>query len=86
MALSFNRTNICSGVETITVGQTSPRTVIFEKEMEGNPTVTVTPIETNQNVIAVNVTSSGFDIILSLDGIGEPGETFKVHYQAIFIR
>ena len=33
MALSFNRANMCSGIETITVGQTSPRTVVFEKEM-----------------------------------------------------
>ena len=84
--VSFNRVNVCSGIETVFASQKSPRTVTFEKQMEGNPTVTLTPINSNQNVIAVNVTSIGFDIILSLDGVGDPTATFDVHYQAIFLR
>ncbi len=77
---------MCSGIETVSTSQSSPRAITFEKAMEGTPTVTLTPIESNQNVIAANVTSSGFDLILSLDGVGDPNATFKVHYQAIFLR
>lgn len=84
--VSFNRAQICAGIETIYTSQKSPRTITFEKQMEGNPVVVLTPIDSNQNVIAVNVTSTSFDIILSLDGTGEPEETFQVHYIATFLR
>lgn len=84
--VSFNRAEISSGVVTVIPGQSSPRVVSFEKKMDGIPTVTVTPIDANQNVIAANVTSTGFNLIISIDGISEPVSSFKVHYQAIFLR
>jgi hypothetical protein len=84
--VSFSKANLCSGIETVSTSQVSPRSITFEKKMEGTPSITLTPIESNQSVIAVNVTSAGFDIILSLDGTGDPNATFKVHYQAIFLR
>ena len=84
--VEFSRAFICSGTETIRAGQTSPRPVVFEKQMEGIPTVNVVAIDSAQNVIAANVTSSGYDIILSLDGTGDKEKTFQVHYTAIFLR
>lgn len=83
--VEFSRAFICSGTETVSTGQTSPRSVVFEKRMSGVPTVQVIAVGSNQNVIAANVSSTGFDIILSLDGTGDPDTTFKVHYQAIFL-
>lgn len=85
-ATDFNRAFICSGTETVQAGQTSPRPVVFEKQMEGVPTVNVVAVGSAQNVIAANVTSSGFDIILSVDGTGDKEKTFQVHYTAIFLR
>ena len=83
---SFNRAEISSGIITVIPGQFSPRAVLFEKKMDGVPTVTVTPIDVNQNVIAANVTSTGFNLIISIDGTSDPVTSFKVHYQAIFLR
>ena len=82
----FNRMHICAGTEVIKAPQASPRSIVFEKKMEGIPTITTMVVGSSQNVIAANVTSSGFDIILSLDGTGDMNETFTVHYQAIFLR
>tara|TARA_Y100001970_G_scaffold78373_5_gene99737 strand:+ start:1021 stop:1284 length:264 start_codon:yes stop_codon:yes gene_type:complete len=84
--VDFNRMHLCSGSETIRSPQASPRSVVFEKKMEGIPTVTTTVVGSSQNVFAANVTSSGFDIILSLDGTGDMNTTFTVHYTAIFLR
>jgi len=84
--VDFNRAFICSGTETVSSGQASPRSVVFEKRMDGVPTVTVMAIGSSQNVIATNVSSGGFDIILSLDGTSDPTKTFTIHYQAIFVR
>ena len=82
----FNRAFVCSGTETVRAGETSPRSVVFEKKMEGVPTVNVVAVNSAQNVIAANVTSTGFDIILSVDGTGDKETTFQVHYTAIFLR
>ena len=84
--IDFSRAFICSGTETVQSGQTSPRSVVFEKQMEGVPTVNIVAVGSSQNVIATNVTSSGFDIILSVDGTGDMNTTFQVHYTAIFLR
>ena len=84
--IEFNRAAISSGIITVIPGQSSPRSITFEKKMDGVPTITVTPIDINQNVIAANVTSTGFDLIISIDGTSDPVTSFKVHYQAIFLR
>lgn len=86
--LDFNRLFICSGTESVLPGQKSPRSVVFKEQMEGVPTVNVIAVDSAQNVIATNVTSTGFDIILSEDGPGthEANKTFQVHYTAIFLR
>lgn len=84
--VSFNRAHICSGTETVRVGQTSPRSVVFEKQMEGVPTINLISVGSAQNVIAANVTSTGFDIILSLDGTNDKNATFDVHYTAIYYK
>lgn len=84
--VQFNTAFICSGTETFSSGDAPSKSVVFEKKMEGVPTVTVMSVGSNQNVIATNVSSAGFDLILSLGGTGDPTATFDVHYQAIFLR
>jgi len=84
--VSFSRAHVCSGTETVLAGHASPRSVVFEKQMEGVPTVNLISVGSAQNVIATNVTSSGFDIILSLDGTNDKNASFDIHYTAIYYR
>ena len=59
--------------------------VVFETPFDGVPTVVVSPVKSNQEAVAGNLTRTGFDIILSMDWCNEPTE-FEIHYQAFFVR
>jgi hypothetical protein len=85
---NFNRAQICAGTEIVLAGAVPKATypIVFEKKMEGTPNVTLIAIKSNQNVIAVNVSTTGFDLIISDNGMSEPNTSFEVHYQAIFTR
>ena len=62
--------------------------VNFSKRFSGIPSVTLSAAGTNQNVVAENVTTTGFRLILS-DEAGfdsdKNADSFQVHYHAIFI-
>ena len=84
---SFSRVDISSGKETFS-SLTVPAnrySVVFEEPMDGVPTVSVVAVNVNQNPVVVNVTRTGFDIILSMDWCNEP-TTFEIHYRAFFVR
>jgi len=91
MSTEFSRIDIATGREIFSSFTTFANrySVVFEKPMDGVPTVNVVAVNSNQNVAAVNVTRTGFDIILSKDWCNESTEingTFEVHYRAYFVR
>ena len=83
----FSRIDICTGREVFDSSTVFANrySVTFEKPMDGVPTVNLVSADSNQNVVAANVTRLGFDIILSMDWCNEP-TTFDIHYRAFFVR
>lgn len=87
MATEFSKLQIGSGniaFNSSTVKK-NRYPVVFEQAFIGVPTIVLTPIKANVEAAAVNVTRTGFDIILSMDWCNEPLD-FEIHYQAFFVR
>ena len=62
--------------------------VNFSRRFSGIPSVTLSAAGTNQNVIAENVTPTGFTLLLSDDAGFDSdmnADSFQVHYHAIYI-
>ena len=61
--------------------------VTFEKIFKGSPQVHCTVENSNKKAIAQNVSSTGFELIISDSGFGDTDleSTIYVHYYAVFI-
>ena len=60
----------------------------FKKRFDGIPCVTLSAVGTNQNVIAENVTPTGFSIILSDEaGFNDKSDAafYQIHWHAVYV-
>ena len=87
MSTEFSKIQIASGNLLFQKGtqERNRYPVVFSEPFAGIPTIVLTPIKSNQEAVAANLTRFGFDIILSMDWCNEPAD-FEIHYQAFFVR
>jgi hypothetical protein len=83
----FSRSQVSSGKLIFTAGANEQGTfaITYEEQMGGLPTVVVTVIKSNKAAMAANVTTTGFDLIISDSGMDNAETSFEVHYQAIYV-
>ena len=88
----FSRAHIESGkVKYVAGSQDSNESnntfqVTFDKMFDGTPNVHCTLENSNKKAIAHNVSSTGFQIIISDNGFDDGNTEFYVHYYAFLVR